>query len=90
MAATETATNGHSSGTGFEVNEIRSATEEDFQHFIRLVEEYKVEGSGWTKKLDKNNITIWQKETGVSSIKMALVSACRRSQVEHVDSALRK
>ena len=73
-----TATNGLSSGTGFKVNEIRSATDEDFQHFIRLVEEHKVEGSGWTKKLDKNNIVIWQKETGASPIKMALVSACSR------------
>ncbi len=62
------------SGAGFKVNEIRSATDDDFQHFMRLVEEYKTEGSGWTKKLERRDITIWQKETGQSSIKMALVS----------------
>lgn len=66
-----TASNG--SSAGFKVNEIRSATEEDFQHFVRLADEYK-EGTRWTRKLEKNGIAIWQKDTGASPIKMALVS----------------
>ena len=62
------------SGHFFQLNEIRSATDSDFEYFIRLAEEEE----GWIKKLepkklDKNSITIWQKETGVSSIKMAKV-----------------
>lgn len=52
-----------------QVNEIRSATDEDFDYFIRLVEE----NDGWIKKLDKG-ITVWQKETSkVSPIRMAKV-----------------
>ena len=54
----------------FQLNEIRSATDTDFKYFIQLADE---NGDGWVKKLDKNNMTIWQKETGVSSIKMAKV-----------------
>lgn len=52
-----------------QVNEIRSATDSDFEYFMRLAEEE----DGWLKKLDKNGITIWQKETGESPIKMAKV-----------------
>ena len=54
----------------FQVNEIRSATDSDFEYFVQLAEE---EEDGWVKKLDKNGITIWQKETGESPIKMAKV-----------------
>lgn len=72
--ASPTASNGASvlpSGHFFQPNEIRSATDADFEYFIRLAEVH--EGDGWIKKLDKNNLTIYQKETGVSSIKMAKV-----------------
>lgn len=72
MATLDPEVNG--SCTGFKVNEIRSATDDDFQHFISLVEEYERDGTGWTKKLERRDITIWQKETGQSPIKMALVS----------------
>lgn len=54
----------------FQLNEIRRATDKDFEYFIKLAEE---NGDGWVKKLDKNKITIWQKETGASPIKMAKV-----------------
>lgn len=58
----------------FQPYEIRSATDSDFDYFIRLADD---DGDGWIKKLEKNGITIWQKETGVSSIKMAKVKeAC--------------
>lgn len=56
----------------FQPYEIRSATDADFEHFVRLADE---QGDGWVKKLDKNNITIWQKEAGVSPIKMAKASS---------------
>lgn len=54
----------------FQPNEIRSATDADFDYFIQLADQ---DGDGWIKKLDKNGLVIWQKETGVSSIKMAKV-----------------
>lgn len=54
----------------FQPNEIRSATDSDFQYFVQLADD---RGDEWVKKLDKKNLTIWQKETGVSSIKMAKV-----------------
>ncbi len=53
-----------------QLNEIRSATDADYQYFIQLAEDH---GDGWVKRLEKNDLTIWQKETGVSSIKMAKV-----------------
>lgn len=71
MASKETspeANNGNPSHF-IQPNEIRSATDSDFEYFIQLAERE----DGWIKKLDKNNITIWQKETGVSSIRMAKV-----------------
>ena len=63
------------SGSFFQPNEIRSATDADFDYFIGLAED---EGEGWIKKLDKNGIIIWQKETGVSSIKIAKVCSASR------------
>ena len=57
----------------FQPNEIRSATDSDFDYFIQLADQ---DGDGWIKKLDKNGLVIWQKESGVSSIKMAKVCAC--------------
>lgn len=62
--------NGWAAPSFFQPNEIRSATDSDFLYFVQLADD---QGDGWVKKLDKNNITIWQKETGVSSIKMAKV-----------------
>lgn len=56
----------------FQPNEIRSATDADFEYFIHLADQH---GDGWVKKLDRNNMTIWQKETGISSIKMAKVQS---------------
>lgn len=75
MAGKPVANNGPStaippSGHFFQLNEIRSATDSDFDYFIQLADE---QGDGWVKRLDKNNLTIWQKETGVSSVKMAKV-----------------
>ena len=69
MAAPQTLENGGSAGF-FQPLEIRSATDADFDYFIQLADQ---EGDGWIKKLDKDSITIWQKETGTSSIKMAKV-----------------
>lgn len=69
--------NGTTDGTStplsgfFQVNEIRRATDADFDYFIYLAEEH---GDGWVQKLNKDDIKIWQKDTGVSSIKMAKVS----------------
>ena len=58
----------------FQPYEIRSATDSDFEYFIQLADD---EGDGWIKKLEKNGLTIWQKETGVSSIKLAKVRGLR-------------
>lgn len=60
-----------SNGVFFEPNEIRSATDSDFEYFVQLADD---RGDTWIKKLDKNGLVIWQKDTGVSSIKMAKVS----------------
>ena len=57
----------------FQLNEIRRATDVDFEYFIHLANEYG-EDTDWVKKHDKSAIKIWQKETGASSVKMALVS----------------
>jgi hypothetical protein len=54
----------------FQLNEIRSATDSDFEYFIQLADHH---GDGWIKKLEKNGLTIWQKETGASTIKMVKV-----------------
>ena len=54
----------------FQLGEIRSATDVDFEHFIQLADE---SGNGWVKKLEKNGLIILQKETGVSSIRMVKV-----------------
>ena len=57
----------------FRENEIRSARDADFNHFIHLVDDCS-EGTGWVKKFDKNSIAVWQKEIGAGPVKMALVS----------------
>lgn len=65
------ATNG-STNTIFELGEIRPATDTDFEHFIHLVED----DDGWIKKLNKV-VTVWQKETGHSTIKLVKVRIFR-------------
>ena len=61
-------------GSGFfHLGEIRVATDSDFEYFIHLAEHHE----DWVKKLDKNGLTVWQKETGHSTIKMAKVRANR-------------
>lgn len=57
----------------FQLGEIRVATDSDFDYFIRLAEHHE----DWVKKLDKNGLTVWQKEVGHSTIKMAKVSVDR-------------
>ena len=52
-----------------ELGEIRVATDADFDYFMRLAECT----DNWNKKLDKNGLTVWQKETGHSTIKLAKV-----------------
>ena len=52
-----------------QLGELRVATDADFDYFISLAEYHE----DWTKKLDKNGLTVWQKETGHSTIKMAKV-----------------
>ena len=53
----------------FQLGELREATDKDFDYFRRLAEFH----DNWIKKLDKNGLTVWQKETGHSTIKMAKV-----------------
>lgn len=75
MASSETpplAPASNDSASFFQPNEIRSATDADFEYFVQLADD---RGDSWIKKLDKNGLIIWQKESGVSSIKMARVSA---------------
>ena len=52
----------------FKLGEIRPARTSDFEYFVSLAE-----GHGWTKKMDKNGLMAWSKETGNTSIKMAKV-----------------
>lgn len=52
----------------FELGEIRPARDSDFEYFIGLAE-----GHGWTKKLDKNGLMAWSKDTGRSTVKMVKV-----------------
>lgn len=73
MASSETpplAPASNDSASFFQPNEIRSATDADFEYFVQLADD---RGDSWIKKLDKNGLIIWQKESGVSSIKMARV-----------------
>lgn len=49
----------------FEVGEIRPARDSDFQHFVDLAD-----GSGWTKKIDKNGLLVWMRNTENASMKM--------------------
>ena len=65
----------------FHLGEIRVATDSDFDYFIRLAEHHEE----WIKKLDKNGLTVWQKEVGHSTIKMAKVSVDRdKLDIYHV------
>ena len=65
----------------FHLGEIRVATDSDFDYFIRLAEHHEE----WIKKLDKNGLTVWQKEVGHSTIKMAKVSVDRdKPDIYHV------
>ena len=52
-----------------QLGEIRAATDNDFDYFMRLAEYHE----DWVKKLDKNGVLVWQKETDHSTIKMAKV-----------------
>ena len=56
-------------GDFLQLGEIRTATDADFEYFVRLAENHE----NWIKKLDKNGLIVWQKETGHSTIKMAKV-----------------
>ena len=56
-------------GDFLQLGEIRAATDADFEYFVRLAENHE----NWIKKLDKNGLIVWQKETGHSTIKMAKV-----------------
>ena len=53
----------------FKLGEIRVATDKDFEHFMRIADNH----DGWIKKVEKNGLRIWQKETDASAIKMAKV-----------------
>ena len=57
----------------FHLGEIRVATDSDFDYFTHLAEHHE----DWVKKLDKNGLIVWQKETGHSTIKMAKVGVDR-------------
>ena len=52
-----------------QLGEIRAATDSDFDYFVRLAEHHE----DWVKKLDKNGLIVWQKETEHSTIKVAKV-----------------
>jgi hypothetical protein len=62
----------------FDLGEIRVATDSDFDYFIRLAERHE----DWVKMLDKKGLTVWQKEMGHSTIKMAKVSVDR--EIHHI------
>ena len=51
--------------TFFVVGEIRPALDSDFQHFIDLAD-----GGGWVKKMEKNGLLAWTRNTENASIKM--------------------
>ena len=53
----------------FQLGEVREAKDTDFDYFRRLAEYH----DNWIKRLDNNGLTVWQKETGHSTIKMAKV-----------------
>lgn len=69
MASSSSSNNGTNPPRFLQIDEIRSAEDADFEYFIHLAEDHE---DGWIKKLDKE-VTIWQKETGTSTIKMAKV-----------------
>ena len=53
----------------FDLGEVRAATDKHFDYFLNLLDN----NDGWIKKLEKNELTIWQKECENSTIKMAKV-----------------
>ena len=53
----------------FGLGEVRAATDRDFDYFLNLLDN----NDGWIKKLEKNELTIFQKECENSTIKMAKV-----------------
>ena len=55
--------------TFFVVGEIRPARDSDFQYFSDLAD-----GGGWTKKVDKNGLSIWIRNVENTSLKMFKVS----------------
>ena len=65
-------------GCFLQLGEIRVATDADFDYFVHLAECH----DNWTKKLDKNGLIVWQKETGHSTIKMAKVFKILTQYVE--------
>lgn len=54
--------------TFFAVGEIRPARDSDFQYLTELAD-----GSGWTKKLEKNGLMVWVRNVENVSIKMLKV-----------------
>ena len=54
----------------FKLGEVRVATDKDFEYFMRIADNH----DGWVKKMEKNGLRIWQKETESSLIKMAKVA----------------
>ncbi len=64
--------NGVAWPTFFSLGEIRVARESDFEHFRRLADD----SEGWTKKLDRDGLTVWNRDSGSTSIKMFKVCTC--------------
>ena len=56
--------------TFFAVGEIRPARDSDFQYLEELAD-----ASGWTKKMEKNGLTVWVRSVENVSIKMLKVRA---------------
>lgn len=54
----------------FRLGEIRLPTDEDFEYFLSLAEMH----AGWTKKYDRNGLTVWLREIPGKSVKMLKVS----------------
>ncbi len=64
--------NGVAWPTFFSLGEIRVARESDFEYFRRLADD----NEGWTKKLDRDGLTVWNRDSGSTSIKMFKVCTC--------------
>lgn len=61
--------NGTTQSGFFELGEIRPAHDSDFEYFIKLAEG----DEGWVQKYDKNGLTVWNKDTKHTSIRMLKV-----------------